>query len=164
MLLTPLRAPSVMKAPRRCGVPRPKDMKRQALHGQALMPHSTIRPKLFLCPVALVQRLSSNDASSQYLSRCLPLQVLQEHVRVFEMNNAIISDIPVRTRDAVRAVQRILPPELILAACATVFALLMMWVSPKIIEAVKVWEGGSDAAYSVDADAVDAMHTRSSEL
>lgn len=83
---------------------------------------------------------------------------------MFEMNNAIISEFPVRTRDALRAVQRVLPPELILAACATMFALLMMWVSPKIIEAVRVWEGGSDAASSVDADASEAMHTRSSEL
>ncbi len=83
---------------------------------------------------------------------------------MFEMNNTIISDFPVRTWDALRAVQRSLPPELILAACATMFALLMMWVSPKIIEAVKVWEGGTDAASSVDADALDSMHTKSLEL
>ena len=84
---------------------------------------------------------------------------------MFEYNNAIISDFPVRTRDAFRAVQRVLPPELILTACATVFALLMMWATPKIMEAVKVWEGGTDAAsFSTDADAIDPMHTRSSEL
>ncbi len=85
-------------------------------------------------------------------------------MRVFEMNNAIISGFPVRTRDALRAVKRILPPELILTACAAAFALLMMWVSPKLIAAVQRWEGGTDAASSVDADAIDAMHSRSSEL
>ena len=83
---------------------------------------------------------------------------------MFEMNNAIISGLPVRTRDALRAVKRILPPELILTACASIFALLMMWVSPKLIAAVQRWEGGTDAASSVDADAIDAMHSRSSEL
>ena len=47
----------------------------------------------------------STIPSSEHWQCCLPLQVLEEHVRVFEMNNAIISDFPVRTRDALRAVK-----------------------------------------------------------
>jgi len=94
----------------------------------------------------------------------LLLQVLEEHVRVFDMNNAVISGFPVHTRHAFRAVQRILPPELIIIASATVFALLMMWVTPKLMEAVKAWEGGMDVASSTDADAIENMHLRSSEL
>ena len=94
------------------------------------------------------------------------MQVLEEHVKVFEMNNTIIKDFPVRTQHAFRAVQRILPPEIILTGCAAIFALLMMWVTPKIMEAARIYEasfsnGGTEAT---STDPIDTLHTRSQEL
>ena len=82
-------------------------------------------------------------------------------MRVFEMNNAIIKGFPVRTLDTLTAIKRTLPPEVILTACATVFALLMMWLTPKVLEVSKAWEGGADA---FSTDAVETTQSRSQEL
>ncbi len=77
------------------------------------------------------------------------------------MNNAIIKGFPVRTLDTLTAIKRILPPEVILTACAAAFALLMMWLTPKIVEVAKFWEGGADA---FSTNAVETTQTRSHEL
>ena len=89
------------------------------------------------------------------------MQVLEEHVKVFEMNNDIIRAFPVHTRHTLGAVRRILPPEVILGACATLFALFMMWVTPKVMEAAAAWEGRDMEACSTDA--VDTCQMRPPE-
>ncbi|CAK0753075.1 hypothetical protein CVIRNUC_002193 [Coccomyxa viridis] len=88
-------------------------------------------------------------------------KVLEEHVKVFEMNNDIIRAFPVHTRHTLGAVRRILPPEVILGACATLFALFMMWVTPKVMEAAAAWEGRDMEACSTDA--VDTCQMRPPE-
>lgn len=73
------------------------------------------------------------------------LQILQEHVQVFELNNKVIGSLPVGTRQSFRAVLRLLPPELLLCICGVVFAGAMMLMIP-YFSSLAAWLEGTDTA------------------
>lgn len=73
------------------------------------------------------------------------VQILQEHVRVFELNNKVIAIFPVRARHSMQAVLRLLPPELLLCICAATFAVGMMWLLPHF-NTFAAWLEGKTAA------------------
>jgi hypothetical protein len=65
---------------------------------------------------------------------CAALQLLEEHVRVFALNNAALRALPVRPlRHGLRALFKLLPPELTISLFAIAFALVMVWATPRFL-------------------------------
>ena len=79
------------------------------------------------------------------------LQLLDEHVRAFALNNGVLRALPVRPlRHGLRAVFKLLPPELTISLFAIAFALFMVWATPRFLGWAQRFEaslglaGGSD--------------------
>lgn len=71
------------------------------------------------------------------------MQILQEHVQVFELNNRVIGSFPVMTRHNLQAIKRLLPPELLVCMVAAVFAGFMMFLVPHF-NRFAAWLDGPD--------------------
>ncbi len=76
------------------------------------------------------------------------MQILQEHMQVFELNNRVIGSFPVRTCHNLQAFKRLMPPELLVCMVAAVFAGFMMFLVPHFNK-FAAWLDGPDASASL---------------
>ncbi len=85
------------------------------------------------------------------------MQILQEHVQVFELNNRVIGSFPVRTRHSLQAFKRLMPPELLVCMVAAVFAGFMMFLVPHFNK-FAAWLDGPDGPASLSGSPASAKN------
>ena len=81
------------------------------------------------------------------------VQLLEEHVRVFGLNNALLRSFPVRARHRARALLRLLPLRVTVGLMGATLALLLMWLAPRLVGAWRVRAGAGPPASAFDAAA-----------